>query len=140
MRGAPSAQARRHCIAFRGRASSHYTCYRFSFTISGRRPISTVTDQAYLASRHKTDTASAIHGENTTMSTIFDSRPGGTYNQSRGRGIESETNPLDMAYYDVLGLNDQCTGDDIEKAYRGLAIKVSESSLKPVVCRVMRQL
>ena len=30
-----------------------------------------------------------------------------------------------MAYYDVLGLESQCTQDEIKKAYRRLAIKVS---------------
>jgi hypothetical protein len=45
--------------------------------------------------------------------------------KSRGRGIGSDKNPLDMAYYDVLGLDSQCTQDEIKKAYRRLAIKVS---------------
>ena len=45
--------------------------------------------------------------------------------KSRGRGIGSDKNPLDMAYYDVLGLESQCTQDEIKKAYRRLAIKVS---------------
>jgi hypothetical protein len=33
-----------------------------------------------------------------------------------------------MAYYDVLGLDSQCTQDEIKKAYRRLAIKVSRPS------------
>jgi hypothetical protein len=46
--------------------------------------------------------------------------------KTRGRGIGSDKNPLDMAYYDVLGLDSQCTQDEIKKAYRRLAIKVSK--------------
>ena len=48
--------------------------------------------------------------------------------KARGRGIGSDKNPLDMAYYDVLGLESQCTQDEIKKAYRRLAIKVSRPS------------
>jgi hypothetical protein len=29
-----------------------------------------------------------------------------------------------MAYYDVLGLDSQCTQEEVKKAYRRLAIKV----------------
>jgi curved DNA-binding protein CbpA len=36
-----------------------------------------------------------------------------------------------MAYYDVLGLESQCTQDEIKKAYRRLAIKVSRPSGSP---------
>ena len=37
----------------------------------------------------------------------------------------TDKNPIDMAYYDVLGLDSQCTSADVKKAYRRLAIKVS---------------
>lgn len=40
------------------------------------------------------------------------------------RGIGSDKNPLDMAYYDVLGLKADCTTDEVKKAYRRLAIKL----------------
>jgi hypothetical protein len=57
-----------------------------------------------------------------TSSNAESSKP---QSKSRGRGIGSDKNPLDMAYYDVLGLESQCTQDEIKKAYRRLAIKVS---------------
>jgi len=37
-----------------------------------------------------------------------------------------------MAYYDVLGLESQCTQDEIKKAYRRLAIKVSRELILAV--------
>ena len=40
------------------------------------------------------------------------------------RGIGSDKNPLDLAYYDVLGVDSQCEVGEIKKAYRRLAIKV----------------
>ena len=43
----------------------------------------------------------------------------------------TDKNPLDMAYYDVLGVDSQCTIEDIKKAYRRLAIKVSWRSITP---------
>nr|ODN95982.1 chaperone regulator [Cryptococcus depauperatus CBS 7855] len=39
------------------------------------------------------------------------------------RGIGTDKNPIDMAYYDVLGLDSQCTTEEVKKAYRRLAIK-----------------
>ncbi|WVQ85971.1 hypothetical protein IAT38_008139 [Cryptococcus sp. DSM 104549] len=54
-------------------------------------------------------------------------RPGGsssTAQSSTRRGIGSDKNPLDMAYYDVLGLDSQCTTEEVKKAYRRLAIKL----------------
>lgn len=45
--------------------------------------------------------------------------------KTSGRNIGSDARPLDMAYYDVLGVDSQCTLSDIKKAYRRLAIKVS---------------
>ncbi len=41
-----------------------------------------------------------------------------------GRGIGTDKNPIDLAYYDVLGLDSQCTLEEVKKAYRRLAIKV----------------
>lgn len=41
-----------------------------------------------------------------------------------GRRIGTDESPIDMAYYDVLGLKANCTTDEVKKAYRRLAIKV----------------
>lgn len=41
-----------------------------------------------------------------------------------GRGYGTDKNPLDLAYYDILGLKPDCTTEDIKKAYRRLAIKL----------------
>lgn len=56
------------------------------------------------------------------------------------RGIGTDKNPIDMAYYDILGLDSQCTTEEIKKAYRRLAIKVRSaqlaiSALTPVTSR-----
>lgn len=40
------------------------------------------------------------------------------------RRIGTDANPLDMAYYDVLGLGAGCTTEEVKKAYRRLAIKL----------------
>ena len=61
----------------------------------------------------------------TSTSTPNNAESSKPQSKSRGRGIGSDKNPLDMAYYDVLGLESQCTQDEIKKAYRRLAIKVS---------------
>lgn len=45
------------------------------------------------------------------------------------RTIGTDKNPIDMAYYDILGLESQCTTEEIKKAYRRLAIKVRPGSL-----------
>lgn len=42
----------------------------------------------------------------------------------RSRGIGTDRDPLDLAYYDVLGLDSQCTTEEVKKAYRRLAIKL----------------
>ena len=68
-----------------------------------------------------------------TSTSSSSSRPNGTGTSTGsgpgrsggGRGIGSDKNPIDMAYYDVLGLDSQCTTEEIKKAYRRLAIKVS---------------
>ncbi|KAK8850582.1 hypothetical protein IAR55_004501 [Kwoniella newhampshirensis] len=60
------------------------------------------------------------------------SRPGGPFGSGGSasaaggarRGIGSDRNPIDMAYYDVLGLSSQCTAEEVKKAYRRLAIKL----------------
>lgn len=64
------------------------------------------------------------------------SRPFGATGSSSATGARrfgSDKSPIDMAYYDVLGLKADCTTEDVKKAYRRLAIKVSSLSLS--VCR-----
>ena len=53
-------------------------------------------------------------------------RPDGNTSSSRGRGIGTDKNPIDLAYYDVLGVDSQCTTEEIKKAYRRMAIKVGQ--------------
>jgi hypothetical protein len=43
---------------------------------------------------------------------------------SSSRRIGTDANPIDMAYYDVLGLQALATTEEIKKAYRRLAIKL----------------
>ncbi|WWC65239.1 uncharacterized protein I303_107856 [Kwoniella dejecticola CBS 10117] len=43
--------------------------------------------------------------------------------ESGRRGIGSDKNPIDLAYYEILGLDSQCTTEQVKKAYRRLAIK-----------------
>jgi hypothetical protein len=43
---------------------------------------------------------------------------------TKRRGIGTDANPIDMAYYDVLGLEASATSEQIKKAYRRLAIKL----------------
>ncbi len=55
------------------------------------------------------------------------SRPTGsssTQAGQSGRRIGTDKAPLDLAYYDVLGVDSQCTVEEIKKAYRRLAIKL----------------
>lgn len=49
---------------------------------------------------------------------------------SSGRRIGTDKNPIDLAYYDVLGVDSQCTLEEIKKAYRRLAIKVRITILR----------
>ncbi|TYJ55225.1 hypothetical protein B9479_004055 [Cryptococcus floricola] len=43
---------------------------------------------------------------------------------AKSRRIGSDKNPLDMAYYNILALDSQCTTEEVKKAYRRLAIKL----------------
>ncbi|EIW70101.1 hypothetical protein TREMEDRAFT_68484 [Tremella mesenterica DSM 1558] len=43
---------------------------------------------------------------------------------STSRRMGTDKCPIDMAYYDVLGLDSQCTTEEVKKAYRRLAIKL----------------
>ncbi|KAK0544969.1 DnaJ-like protein [Tilletia horrida] len=44
--------------------------------------------------------------------------------QRRKRRIGTDENPLDLTFYDVLGIQPSATQDEIKKAYRKLAIKL----------------
>jgi hypothetical protein len=58
------------------------------------------------------------------QATSGNANTGSSRMKTSGRNIGSDARPLDMAYYDVLGVDSQCTLSDIKKAYRRLAIKV----------------
>ncbi|ORX40966.1 X-domain of DnaJ-containing-domain-containing protein [Kockovaella imperatae] len=63
-------------------------------------------------------TSSSRFGGSAGAGSGMGSRAGG------GRSIGTDKNPIDLAYYDVLGLDSQCTTEDVKKAYRRLAIKL----------------
>ncbi|WWD20761.1 hypothetical protein CI109_105238 [Kwoniella shandongensis] len=80
---------------------------------------------------HPQPKPSSSSGNNTNSRTGNPFGSGGTSSNNGGmsggggrRGIGSDKNPIDMAYYDVLGLGSQCTTDEVKKAYRRLAIKL----------------
>ncbi|WVW80778.1 hypothetical protein I302_102764 [Kwoniella bestiolae CBS 10118] len=60
----------------------------------------------------------------TSRPTGSSSNTNGPSRESGRRGIGSDKNPLDLAYYEVLGLDSQCTTEEVKKAYRRLAIKL----------------
>lgn len=61
---------------------------------------------------------------NVSVSGSSSAGPSSSSTQAKSsRRIGTDANPIDMAYYDVLGLQATATSEEIKKAYRRLAIK-----------------
>lgn len=67
-------------------------------------------------------TATSSNGASSGSGTAASGWP--SSNSGPSRRIGTDANPIDMAYYDVLGLPASATTEEIKKAYRRLAIKL----------------
>ncbi|KAK4058150.1 DnaJ-like protein [Microbotryomycetes sp. JL221] len=70
----------------------------------------------------RSNTATSTGGTTTTNSNANGSTKSSTTSKAKRR-IGTDEKPLDMSYYDLLGLPANCTTEDVKKAYRRLAIK-----------------
>ncbi|KAK4054748.1 DnaJ-like protein [Microbotryomycetes sp. JL201] len=63
-----------------------------------------------------------VAGAQPNMAGASSSKSSNNTNKGKRR-IGTDEKPLDMSYYDLLGLKADCTTEDVKKAYRRLAIK-----------------
>ncbi|WVF68018.1 hypothetical protein IAT40_002780 [Kwoniella sp. CBS 6097] len=73
------------------------------------------------SSSSSSSSSSRFPGAGSSNNTNSNSGPSSS---GRRGGIGTDRNPIDLAYYDVLGLDSQCTNAEVKKAYRRLAIKL----------------